>query len=197
MPIDAATQDRMARRAQGAAGANRRAARSWRPSRSALIALALFIGFLAAILPLRLVRNVSASLGGAYYIVAPYAPYGRDDTIAFAAPPASHYADLPAVWVKRVGGIAGDPLIRTPLGLSVGGRFVGSRAVDLPPIEGDAVPAGHVFALGDHEGSYDSRYAEVGFIPAAAILGRAFHSDWIDALLLKVSPPLTRVGEGS
>ena len=35
------------------------------------------------------------------------------------------------------------------------------------------MPPGHYYVHGDHRDSHDSRYAEIGFVPRARILGRA------------------------
>ena len=43
----------------------------------------------------------------------------------------------------------------------------------LAAIRAGVVPPGHYYLHGDHRDSHDSRYAEIGFVPRARILGRA------------------------
>ena len=43
----------------------------------------------------------------------------------------------------------------------------------LAPIAPGTIPPGHFFLFADHPDSHDSRYAEIGLVPRARILGRA------------------------
>jgi conjugal transfer pilin signal peptidase TrbI len=87
--------------------------------------------------------------------------------------------------IKKVAGMAGDRLVYDKEGnLWVNALWIG-RALkigkhkksakdgrQLNPIKPGVIPAGKVFVVGNHERSFDSRYAELGLIPETALQGR-------------------------
>lgn len=98
--------------------------------------------------------------------------------VAFSPPP-SRWFTAGAVFAKIVAGGPGDLVERRGNAFYVGGRLAGvakARARDgsatrLGP-EG-IIPAGHYFVVTSHPDSLDSRYADIGWIPASRILGVA------------------------
>ncbi|MYF99032.1 hypothetical protein F4212_07830 [Candidatus Poribacteria bacterium] len=90
-------------------------------------------------------------------------------------------------------GIPGMPYLKTILGtpgmhvsvdsggiVMVGNTVAGeakTNALDgrpLKPTEPTIIPPGHYYVHAGHVDSHDSRYAEIGLVPRARILGRAF-----------------------
>ena len=63
--------------------------------------------------------------------------------------------------------------------VTVGGARLGrakTHALDgrsLAALAGGAIPPGHFYLHATHVDSHDSRYAEIGLVPRARILGRA------------------------
>lgn len=110
-------------------------------------------------------------------------PVRRGDVAIFANP-----NDRTVLYVKRVVALPGDRVQIEPQGLRVNGQLVAEPAGPLPPASSGAasapatphtppssadfsVPAGQVFALGDHRAhSLDSRH--FGTVPLADVVGR-------------------------
>ena len=83
-------------------------------------------------------------------------------------------------YLKTVRGLPGGRVtVDGARRVAVNGAILGvakSRALDGRPLEAarpGVVPAGHYYLHGDHIDSHDSRYAEIGPVPADRILGRA------------------------
>jgi conjugal transfer pilin signal peptidase TrbI len=92
--------------------------------------------------------------------------------------------------IKKVEGMAGDKLVYDKEGnlwveaLGVNALWIGRalkigrpkrQAKDgrpLTSIKPGIIPDGKVFVVGDHERSFDSRYAELGLIPETALQGK-------------------------
>ncbi len=106
-----------------------------------------------------------------------------------------HYTCLYSPWyggrvIKQVVGMEGDSLSYDPSGalqldaLGVNSLWIGrqlkigkpkKRSKDgriLTPIKPGGIPKGMVFVSGNHERSFDSRYEELGLIPARDLQGR-------------------------
>lgn len=72
--------------------------------------------------------------------------------------------------IKRIGAMPGDVLvvdgrtIRLPDGTELSVKPVSLSGVPLHVNAETVVPADHVFVIGDHIDSYDSRYASVGMV---------------------------------
>ena len=93
-------------------------------------------------------------------------------------PPAS--LDSPVPYLKTVRGVPGMAVAVGPdRTVFLDGVPVGrakTHALDGRPLAAVApgvIPPGHYYLFADHADSHDSRYAEVGLVPAARILGRA------------------------
>lgn len=105
-------------------------------------------------------------------------------------PQRDNYTCLTSSWygrrvIKKVVGMAGDTLVYDGQGnLWVNALWIGralkigkpkKQAKDgrpLTPIKPGVIPAGKVFVVGDHERSFDSRYAELGLVPETVLQGR-------------------------
>ena len=83
-------------------------------------------------------------------------------------------------YLKTVRGVPGMAVTVTADGtVFLDGEPVGrakTHALDgrpLATIVPGVIPVGHYYLFADHPDSHDSRYAEIGLVPAARILGRA------------------------
>ena len=123
--------------------------------------------------------NASWSDGAWGYAVVPL--FGEDpksgDRVLFD-PPEALGAEVP--WLKTVRGLPGMAVAVDEDGTVTVGRVrlgrAKSHALDGRPLTAIAtgtIPEGHYFLHADHVDSHDSRYAEVGLVPRARILGRA------------------------
>jgi conjugal transfer pilin signal peptidase TrbI len=117
-------------------------------------------------------------------------PYRLFLQVKHLKPGRGDYTCLASPWygrpmIKKVAGIAGDKLAYDKEGnlwvnalwrgraLKVGKqKKIARDGRRLTPIKPGAIPAGKVFVVGDHEHSFDSRYAELGLIPEADLQGR-------------------------
>ena len=110
-------------------------------------------------------------------------------------------------WLKTVRGLPG---MRIAVGadgtVTVGGVRLGrakTHALDgrpLAAIAAGTIPPGHYFLHADHVDSHDSRYAEVGLVPRARILGRAVvlpDLPWLGLEGPLVGPEESDPGDGS
>ena len=145
------------------------------------IALVLLIG-LATLWLLILCHvhfNASWSDDAWGYLVLPlWVEPKLGDRVLFEPPDAVH---SPVPYVKTVRGLPGAVVTfgadRT---VRVGGTALGrakAHALDGRPLEAIApgiVPPGRYYLHAEHPDSHDSRYAEIGLVPRARILGRAF-----------------------
>jgi len=123
--------------------------------------------------------NTSWSDGAWGYAAFPL--FGEDpkpgDRVLFE-PPAGIASKVP--YLKTVRGVPG---MRIAVGIDgtvfLNGEAVGrakAHALDGRPLVAIApgvIPPGHFYVHADHADSHDSRYAEIGLVPRARILGRA------------------------
>lgn len=94
-------------------------------------------------------------------------------------PPTNRFYPSRTPFVKRVAGVPGDQVRLVGRDVYVAGELVG-RAKPLsrdgrplkPTAEG-IIPPGHYFVVGDHIDSFDSRYADIGWIRRDRIRGVA------------------------
>jgi len=102
----------------------------------------------------------------------------RGQLVQFVAPDNPYYPHA-APFVKRVWGLAGDRVERRGREYYVAGRDVGEakpfsqtgRATTLGPV--GVIPPGHFYVGAPSRDSFDSRYAEIGWIGADRIVGVA------------------------
>ncbi len=123
--------------------------------------------------------NLSESLSDWGYLVdTENTEPARGEYIQFYPTPNRFYPSS-TPFVKRVAGVPGDQVRLVGRDVFVAGRFVGRAkpaARDgrpLKPTEQGTIPAGRYFVVGDHVDSYDSRYADIGWVRRDRIRGVA------------------------
>ena len=149
-------------------------------SRRARVALACMMALAALWLGLASRIHVNASWSDEAWGYAAFPLFGNPrigDRVLFE-PPAAVGAPVP--YLKTVRGLPGarvdvdeDGTVRID-GVPIG--WAKTHALDgraLEAIAPGVVPPGHYYLHADHPDSHDSRYAEIGLVPRARILGRA------------------------
>lgn len=102
----------------------------------------------------------------------------RDDLVAFRWHGGGPYPEG-VVFTKIVRGLPGDEVTREDRAFFVNGVAVGrakpfsARRAPLAPGPTGVIPEGYYYVSGVHPDSLDSRYALAGWIPRAALIGRA------------------------
>ena len=145
------------------------------------IGLAVMIALAALWLAAASRVHVNASWSDGAWGYAAFPLFGTAPTIGdrvLFEPPAS--LDSPVPYLKTVRGVPGMAVTVGPdrtvfLDGEAAGRAK-SHALDGRPLAAIApgvIPPGHYYLFADHADSHDSRYAEIGLVPAARILGRA------------------------
>ena len=152
-----------------------------RMGRVLFLAVCLLVGLL-------LVRDVVSSKGyhlafsqsesvtESVFWVRPHGEIDNADFVMFQTPP-NPYAD--AIAIKKIVGRPGDEIIVRDRDVWVSGRKVGTakpltrKGQPLTVVTPGVIPEGYVFVAGTHKDSFDSRYAEFGFIQIADIKGYA------------------------
>ena len=125
--------------------------------------------------------HVNASWSDEAWGYAAFPLFGADleigDRVLFEPPEA---LGSPVPYLKTVRGLPGMTVAVAEDGtVFLDGEPVGrakTRARDGRPLAAIApgvIPPGHYFLHADHPDSHDSRYAEIGLVPRARILGRA------------------------
>ena len=121
--------------------------------------------------------NASWSDGAWGYLALPAGEPELGDRVLFD-PPAALGARIR--YLKTVRGLPGARVTVDANGqVRVDGIAMGrakTHGLDGRPLDAivpGTVPPGHYFVHGDHPDSHDSRYAEIGFVPAERIVGRA------------------------
>lgn len=128
-----------------------------------------------------LAPNQSNSLPGNLYLIKLGQPADLQpgEQIAFHHDAAAWGFPASAIWLKNVAGLPGDAIELKGLNVLIGGRPGGRlspaamQRASLTPVVAIAVPADHLYVLGEHTASFDSRYAEFGFVPMTRVIGRA------------------------
>ena len=123
--------------------------------------------------------NVTDSLPGLVYVVrAGERPTVRGDTVAFRPPPNRFYPQR-MVFVKKIQGLPGEHVTRVGRDFFINGKYVATAkwrarsGEPLVPGPVGVIPAGTYFVWTPHPDSYDSRYEDIGWIPAERLVGRA------------------------
>ena len=172
------------------------------------IGLAVMVGLAALWLVAASRVHVNASWSDEAWGYAVVPLFGEDpkigDRVLFD-PPEALGAEVS--WLKTVRGLPG---MRIAVGadgtVTVGGVRLGrakTHALDgrpLAAIAAGTIPPGHYFLHADHVDSHDSRYAEVGLVPRARILGRAVvlpDLPWLGLEGPLVGPEESDPGDGS
>ena len=125
--------------------------------------------------------HVNASWSDEAWGYAAFPLFGEDpkigDRVLFEPPDS---LNSPVPYLKTVRGVPGMAVaVGTDGTVFLDGEPVGrakAHALDGRPLAATAagtIPPGHFFLYADHADSHDSRYAEIGLVPRARILGRA------------------------
>lgn len=122
--------------------------------------------------------NMSESLDGkVFLIIKSYGhplEFQRNDYIAFIHP------WVPGLLIKQIKGLPGDIIIHVNNKAFVNEEFIGPILTmshdqrTLTPGTQGIIPQGSYFVTGEHERSFDSRYAEVGLLTNETIYGKAY-----------------------
>ncbi|MBN9344132.1 MAG: hypothetical protein BGO76_04740 [Caedibacter sp. 38-128] len=122
--------------------------------------------------------NGSKSLEGKYFLVIK--SYGlplqlkENDYVAFTHP------WVPGIVIKQVKGTSGDIVLHINHKAFVNEELIGPIFIlsrdqrTLTPGFQGIIPQGSYFVAGEHERSFDSRYAEVGLLTNENIYGKAY-----------------------
>lgn len=124
--------------------------------------------------------NISESLPHKFFLVAlDEAPTKVGDYVAFEWQRHQFYRPN-SVFVKRVGGVAGQTVTVRERRVFVDGHDMGfakpqsKHGTTLPVIHEGVIPPGQIFATTPHADSLDSRYETTGLVVASRVLGRAY-----------------------
>ena len=145
------------------------------------IGLAVMIALAALWLAAASRVHVNASWSDEAWGYAAFPLFGEDpkpgDRVLFEPPETIH---SPVPYLKTVRGVPGMRVsVGTDRTVFLDGEPVGrakTHALDGRPLAAIApgvIPPGHFYVHADHVDSHDSRYAEIGLVPRARILGRA------------------------
>lgn len=146
--------------------------------RMAIGAVAASAAMLAASPWYRLAFNGSESLRGLVYLVIVGAQSQRDELIAFYPVPNRFYRNG-MYFVKLARGVGGDVIERRGLDFYVNGTHQATaktrslQGLPLLPGPEGSLPDGFFWVWTPHPDSFDSRYADVGWIAPDRVLGRA------------------------
>ena len=128
--------------------------------------------------------NTTASLEGTVFLIDKTTRPKRGDIAAFSPPTGNlntgqrgYLSTSP--FLKIAMGVANDQVIMTDMGVFINGAYVGpihtetATGTALVTTKSGLVPNKHYFMGSTHAGSYDSRYASIGYIPESRVMGRA------------------------
>ncbi len=122
--------------------------------------------------------NMSGSLEGKYYFVVK--SYGQPLELKAGDYVAFTHSWVPGLVIKKVKGVPRDVVIHVNNKAFVNEELIGpifnlsrDQRTLTPGIQ-EIIPQGSYFVVGEHERSFDSRYAEVGLLTAEMIYGKAY-----------------------
>ncbi len=126
--------------------------------------------------------NQTASLPQSVFVIHKHEPVSKGEYVAFHVPPeaARHFKNSKATLTKIAVGVEGDVVTVVNRVVHVNGTPVGYakekslKGEELFPIAPVTVPAGHLYVMGLHKDSLDSRYTIVGLVPFESVVGRAY-----------------------
>ena len=124
------------------------------------------------------ITNIDQSLPGWVYEIDRHAMPVRHQIAGIKVPRNPYYPDG-APFLKIIGGIPGDVVTRHDNTFYVNGvamvevKTETQNGYPLTPGPTGIIPPGRYFVFTPHKDSYDSRYAEIGWITSEHILGTA------------------------
>lgn len=126
--------------------------------------------------------NETPSLPQTFFLIHKRAEVHKGDYVSFKIPPTTGPVKFNhnMILTKIVVGAPGDVVTVSGRIVSVNGVPVGFakerslKGEPLEPIEPAVVPPGHLYVMGLHKDSLDSRYTLVGLVPTQNVVGRAF-----------------------
>ncbi|MGQ0622911.1 MAG: S26 family signal peptidase, partial [Panacagrimonas sp.] len=127
----------------------------------------------------RLAFNGSDSLPGFLYVIRVGELPQRDQLVAFY-PPRNRFYREGMFFVKQVKGVSGDRIERRDAEFFVNGQHLATakarslKGQPLQPGPEGVLPDGNLWVWTPHPDSFDSRYADVGWIAPDRVLGRAY-----------------------
>ena len=145
------------------------------------VAIILFVWLVSLLLSpwYRLGINGTDSLPGVLYLVFKHGtPDTRGDLVAFY-PPENRFYPKDMFFIKQVMGMPGDAVTRHGQEFYLNGEYIATAKTHsqsgklLDPGPTGIIPNDHYFAWTPHPDSYDSRYADIGWISKDRIIGRA------------------------
>lgn len=128
-----------------------------------------------------LVINITQSLPNwAFWIDRTRTP-ARGDYVFFRVEPTplirAHFGERPRLFGKRIYGMPGDVVTRQGLMFLVNGRPVATakersrQGAPLTPGPTGTIPPGRYFVATPHQDGFDSRYADIGWVPHRQLVG--------------------------
>lgn len=122
--------------------------------------------------------NATDSVDGLVFLIVKDSVPPKGGLVAFWPPENAFYHNI---WfVKYLKGVPGDRVERQGRLFYINGESMGyakpasSSGVALRPSGGGVIPQGFYFVWTPHADSFDSRYAQIGWIPQNRLIGRAF-----------------------
>lgn len=129
-----------------------------------------------------LAPNQSNSMAGSWYLIdlKPRTQFVPGDKVAFVHEDKDRGIPATATWLKNIRGLPGEKITTTAAQVVVGGRDGGTLnyavmdEAELSAVTVTSVPAQHYYVTGEHARSFDSRYAEFGFVAFSQVIGKAY-----------------------
>lgn len=122
-----------------------------------------------------LMLNKTNSLPGSVFLIERGVLPGRGELVFFQPPPSSF---IHMRMLKEIGGVAGDVVEMRDRVFSVNGQLIGrakeTSVTGRPLLPGPVgtIEPGYLFVFGSSQDSYDSRYAEIGWVSLSQVIGR-------------------------
>lgn len=123
--------------------------------------------------------NESSSLPGFLYLIIKNEAPARGEMIVFRAPDTVKYYPAGYLFTKIAAGVPGDLVEYRGRDVYINGKFYGhakthsqmGHPLALGP--SGTIPPGHYFAWTPSKDSYDSRYADIGWVSPDRLVGKA------------------------
>lgn len=123
--------------------------------------------------------NLSPSLPQKIFLIDIGSPVTRSDYVAFRWH-GGHGYDKNMIFIKEIKGIAGDTVTRDGQDFYINGEYmckakkVSLKGEPIAPGPEGVIGANEFYVMTPYQDSFDSRYAEVGWIKKSGIVGRAY-----------------------